>query len=109
MSRWLPIALLLQISPALAQNADFDGDGLIGFSDFFLFSEAFGGADPRFDLDGSGTVAFGDFFLFIDNFGRIPQSVIIDPLPGLDTPGEYECEACPEIDLGLDAVFNVTS
>ena len=49
---------------------DFDGDGEIGFSDFFLFAEAFGGSDPRFDLDGSGTVDFPDFFLFAESFGQ---------------------------------------
>ena len=48
--------------------ADFDGDGETGFSDFFLFADAFGGSDPRFDLDGSGSVDFGDFFLFADHF-----------------------------------------
>ena len=50
-------------------TADFDGDGETGFSDFFLFADAFGGSDPRFDLDGSGTVDFGDFFLLADHFG----------------------------------------
>ena len=49
---------------------DFDGDGETGFSDFFLFADAFGGNDPRFDLDGSGSVDFGDFFLFADHFGQ---------------------------------------
>ena len=54
---------------ALAQaTADFDGDGETGFSDFFLFADAFGGTDPRFDLDGSGSVDFADFFLFADYF-----------------------------------------
>ena len=47
---------------------DFDGDGETGFSDFFLFADAFGGSDPRFDLDGSGSVDFGDFFLLADYF-----------------------------------------
>ena len=47
---------------------DFDGDGVTGFSDFFLFADAFGGSDPRFDLDGSGSVDFGDFFLLADYF-----------------------------------------
>ena len=47
---------------------DFDGDGETGFSDFFLFADAFGGSDPRFDLDGSGTVDFADFFLLADYF-----------------------------------------
>ena len=49
-------------------TADFDGDGETGFSDFFLFADAFGGSDPRFDLDGSGSVDFGDFFLLADYF-----------------------------------------
>ena len=49
-------------------TADFDGDGETGFSDFFLFADAFGGSDSRFDLDGSGTVDFGDFFLLADYF-----------------------------------------
>ncbi len=47
---------------------DFDGDGVVGFSDFFLFADAFGGSDPRFDLDGSGSVDFADFFLLADHF-----------------------------------------
>ncbi len=49
---------------------DFDGDGVTGFADFFLFAEAFGGSDPRFDLDASGTVDFADFFLFAEHFGQ---------------------------------------
>ena len=36
---------------------DFDGDGATGLSDSFLFVDAFGGTDPRFDLDGSGSAA----------------------------------------------------
>ena len=47
---------------------DFDGDGETGFSDFFLFADAFGGSDPRFDLDGSGSIDFADFFLLADHF-----------------------------------------
>ena len=51
-------------------TADFDGDGETGFSDFFLFADAFGGSDSRFDLDGSGTVDFADFFLLADYFAN---------------------------------------
>ena len=51
---------------------DFDGDGEVGFADFYLFAEAFGGSDPRFDLDASGEVDFADFFLFAESFGQ-PQ------------------------------------
>ena len=54
---------------AARATPDFDGDGETGFSDFFLFADAFGGSDPRFDLDGSGSVDFGDFFLLADQFG----------------------------------------
>ena len=49
---------------------DFDLDGQVDFPDFFLFVEAFGGSDPRFDLDASGTVDFADFYLFAEHFGQ---------------------------------------
>ena len=48
---------------------DFNGDGRTDFVDFFLFADAYGGTDPRFDLDGNGTVDFADFFKFVDAFG----------------------------------------
>ena len=50
-------------------STDFNGDGRTDFADFFLFADAYGSTDPRFDLDGSGTVDFADFFKFIDTFG----------------------------------------
>ena len=62
----LPICQPVDLDPA---EADFDGDGAVGFGDFFLFADAFGGTDSRFDLDGSGAVDFADFFLFADHFG----------------------------------------
>ncbi len=58
-------------------TSDFDGDGVTGFSDFFLFAEAFGGDDPRFDLDGSGTVDFTDFFLFAESFGQPARARLV--------------------------------
>jgi hypothetical protein len=55
----------------VAQSAsDFDGNGEVGFDDFFLFAAAFGGRDARFDLDKSGAVDFSDFFLFAADFGK---------------------------------------
>ena len=60
---------------------DFDGDGETGFSDFFLFADAFGGSDPRFDLDGSGSVDFGDFFSW-PTTSRIRPAASCWPLPG---------------------------
>jgi len=56
---------------------DANGDGVVGFDDFFLFADAFGGADPAFDYDGSGTVDFSDFFIFADNFGKEAQAKLI--------------------------------
>ena len=56
---------------------DFDDDGEVGFADFFLFAEAFGGSDPRFDLDGSGSVDFADFFLFAEHFGQPARARLI--------------------------------
>ena len=63
----LPICQPVDLDPA---EADFDGDGAVGFGDFFLFADAFGGTDSRFDLDGSGAVDFADFFLLADHFGQ---------------------------------------
>ena len=62
---------------AAKANPDFDDDGEVGFSDFFLFAEAFGGSDPRFDLDGSGEVDFTDFFLFAENFGQPARAKLV--------------------------------
>ena len=56
---------------------DFDGDGEVGFADFFLFAEAFGGSDPRFDLDASGAVDFADFFLFAEHFGQPARAKLV--------------------------------
>ena len=53
----------------LSKTTDFNGDGRTNFADFFLFVDAFGGTDARFDLDGSGTVDAADFFLFVDAVG----------------------------------------
>ena len=57
----------------VAAVADFDGDGEVGFSDFFLFADAFGGSEARFDLDGDGSVGFADFFLLANHFAD-PQA-----------------------------------
>ena len=51
-------------------SPDFDGDGLVGFIDFFLFADAFGSEDARFDLDQSGRVDFFDLFILADYFNQ---------------------------------------
>jgi hypothetical protein len=69
---------LIRSAPfSVVGNADFNGDGVVNLTDFFLFADAFGGAevDPKFDLNGDGDVDFGDFFLFADAFGKAGGSV----------------------------------
>ena len=56
---------------------DFNGDGKTDFVDFFLFADAYGGTDSRFDLDGSGTVDFVDFFKFVDAFDQPGQAKLL--------------------------------
>ena len=55
---------------------DFDGDGIVGISDFLQFVDQFGfsqedeGYEARFDLDGDGVIGIGDFLIFVDDFGK---------------------------------------
>ncbi len=59
-----------------SSNPDFDGSGIVDFSDFLLFVSKFGARqgderyEGRFDLDGDGEVAFGDFLIFVGQFGK---------------------------------------
>ncbi|MDE2887988.1 MAG: hypothetical protein OXR72_07210 [Gemmatimonadota bacterium] len=50
-------------------STDFNGDGRTDFVNFFLFADAYGSTNPKFDLDGSGRVDFAGFFRFVDAFG----------------------------------------
>ena len=62
--------------PVESPTADFDGDGVVGISDFLLFATQFGlsqgdaGYDARFDLDGDGTIGISDFLIFGNAFGK---------------------------------------
>jgi hypothetical protein len=63
--------------PPSIDTGDFDGSGVVDFSDFFLFADHFGGAagnpnfDSLFDMDEDGEIGFSDFFLFADRFGTV--------------------------------------
>ena len=59
-------------------TGDFDGNGRVGFSDFFLFADAFGSTDPLFDLDNDGRIGFNDFFLFADQFGTETRAKLLN-------------------------------
>jgi hypothetical protein len=59
-------------------KGDFTDDGLVDFSDFFLFADVFGALAPRFDLDGSGgPVDFNDFFIFADSFSGANRAKLL--------------------------------
>ena len=58
-------------------STDFNDDKVTDFDDFFLFAEAFGSSDPRFDLDESGSVDFNDFFLFAEQFGQPARAKLV--------------------------------
>ena len=65
---WSAVHTVMTLAQGQA-TTDFNGDGRTDFIDFFLFADAYGGTDPRFDLDGNGIVNFADFFKFVDSFG----------------------------------------
>jgi hypothetical protein len=67
------------ISAATAGLAgDFNDDGAVNFSDFFLFADAFGGSDPAYDLTADGSVNFSDFFVFADAFGTEARGKLME-------------------------------
>ncbi len=57
-------------------SLDFDGDDVVGSTDFLLFVSQFGlsegdaGFEERYDLDGNGMVGFSDFVIFAEGFGK---------------------------------------
>ena len=71
----LPLEIIGDATPQA--STDFNGDGQTDFADFFLFIDAFGGTDSRFDLDGNGTVDFVDFFRFVDDFDQSGQAKLL--------------------------------
>ncbi len=67
------------VVPDAVIRADFSGNSIVGFEDFFQYVGAFGvaGTDAeRFDLNGNGRVDFDDLFLFADSFGRFIEADI---------------------------------
>lgn len=63
---------------AAGLSADFDGDGLVGLTDFGILKDHFGLAGGRAegDADGNGLVDLGDFGVLKSNFGKT-----FEPLP----------------------------
>ncbi len=57
-------------------SPDFDGDGMVGFSDFLAFAGLFGASqgdgryEAKYDLDSDGAIGFSDFLIFSASFGK---------------------------------------
>lgn len=79
----LILAMLLLVLPlvysqgngiAAGKNPDFDGNGIVGISDYFMFADSYGAevtdANNRFDLNSDNNINMDDFFLFADEFGK---------------------------------------
>ena len=60
-------------------SLDFDEDGMIGITDFLLFTSKFGlsegdaGFEAKYDLDGNGVVGFSDFCNFLRGIWQIGE------------------------------------
>ena len=77
----LNVRVALQSGP----SPDFDGDGMVGFTDFLQFADKFGSSqgdgkyEARFDLDGDGSIGFSDFLEFAAQFGKkVPSRLKAD-------------------------------
>ena len=77
------IALNVRVSLQLgsvAPTPDFDGDGVVGFTDFVQFANVFGARQgdgkyqARYDLDSDGAIGFSDFVIFTNDFGASAPS-----------------------------------
>ena len=55
---------------SLEAKSDFDGNGVVEFTDFLLFVSAFGSSQAQYDINGNGAVDFPDFLLLVSVFGK---------------------------------------
>jgi len=73
------VAILSEAGGSGGIAGDFDGNGQIDFSDFFLFADQFGKkvqpGNP-YDLEPDGQIDFSDFFVFADQFGKNRSKLI---------------------------------
>jgi hypothetical protein len=98
------------IASSSSPTADFDGDGVVDFKDFFMFADAFGAdvADLDYDLDGDGNVGLGDFFVFADAFGSSAKRIIGKDLLALEGRLELDAESTDvgvRLDLSTQALM----
>ncbi len=83
-------ALGVSLQVAAPPSPDFDGNGLVGFSDFLAFGYAYGSRQGdetyrvTYDLNGDGGIGFDDLLIFAESFGdavnRAPVFVTAPPV-----------------------------
>ena len=131
-SHFLCIAVLLMTGVAGASQADpllpartllaadFDEDGQVNLSDFFLLAGMFGGRrgeagyEGRYDLNRDGRVDLGDFFTFSDSFGKVaprdlrPRTPLLEVLKKVSGPRFAKVRAQNHGGADEDGASNVT-
>ncbi|MCY3684352.1 MAG: hypothetical protein OXH16_23395, partial [Gemmatimonadetes bacterium] len=71
----LNVSVELQ-SDLTSSSSDFDGNGRVGFSDFWAFATKFGSShgdgtyESKYDLDSDDAIGLSDFMLFANVFGK---------------------------------------
>ena len=60
-------------------DADFNGDGVVNFLDFGVFTSAYGQARNDADIDGNGVIDFADFGAFINLYSGAPGPSASNP------------------------------
>jgi hypothetical protein len=72
--------IALQATQPAPAKGDFNGDGIVNFTDIFMFTAAFGtssstaGWDAKYDLSGNGVVGFADWVMLVELFGKQTSS-----------------------------------
>lgn len=66
------LIILITIPLIYGKTPDFNGNGIVGFEDFFMFADNFNSGvnsqTEKFDLDDNKNIDIDDFFLFVDCF-----------------------------------------
>ena len=77
----VPLSIRVFLQAATPPSPDFDGNGIVGISDFVRFVDVFGsqagqaGYETKYDLDGNGEIGISDFQIFLDRFGDMVNRV----------------------------------